>query len=342
MKINFIIPFTRLSGGIRVVFQYANYLVSKGHDVVCYVPMVSYPGKGQSFFFRIKASLGNTLKKQKWFSNNFKIKLVPLINDSFLRESDITIATSWQTAYDVKKIKNTNKKYYFIQDYEVFNGSVNNVENTYCLGIPMITVSNSLKRKIEKISEKKVEVVFNGLSDQEFVKPEFTKTDNDERTILMMDHFLETKGSTEGIETINKVKNVMPNIHAVVFGRKISHKYPDYFEVHENPSRNELFNLYKKSGIYLFTSTKEGWGLPIVEAMAAKDIVIGRNIGALSEIGNESNCYVIKSKNEMYKIILELLKTPQKMRKIQENAYKTVSNLKWDKSFSKFEKIILN
>ena len=34
MKINFVIPFKRLSGGIRVVFLYANYLVGKGHDVV--------------------------------------------------------------------------------------------------------------------------------------------------------------------------------------------------------------------------------------------------------------------------------------------------------------------
>lgn len=342
MKINFIIPFTRLSGGIRVVFQYANYLVSKGHDVVCYVPMVSYPGKGQSFLFRVKASLGNTLKKQKWFSNNFKIKLVPFINSFFLRESDITIATSWQTAYDVKNIKNTDKKFYFVQGYETFNGSVDNVENTYRLGIPMIAISNFLKQKIEKISKEKVEVIFNGLSEQEFVRPEFTKTSDEQRTILMMDHLSESKGSTEGIEVIDKVKKVMPNVHAVVFGRKISHKYPDYFEVHEDPSRNELFNLYKKSGIYLFTSTVEGWGLPILEAMAAKDIVIGRNIGALSEIGNESNCHVIKSKNEMYKATLELLKTPQRMIDIQENAYKTASNLKWDKSFSKFEKIILS
>ena len=35
MKINFIIPFKRLSGGIRVVYIYANYLVSQGHDVCC-------------------------------------------------------------------------------------------------------------------------------------------------------------------------------------------------------------------------------------------------------------------------------------------------------------------
>ena len=29
MRINFIIPFKRLSGGIRVVFLYANYLTEK-------------------------------------------------------------------------------------------------------------------------------------------------------------------------------------------------------------------------------------------------------------------------------------------------------------------------
>ena len=70
MRINFIIPFKRLSGGIRVVFLYANYLTEKGYDVVCYVPMVSYRGKNQNALFRFKASLSNTFKPEHWFNAN--------------------------------------------------------------------------------------------------------------------------------------------------------------------------------------------------------------------------------------------------------------------------------
>ena len=63
MIINIIIPFKRLSGGIKVAFLYANYLVEQGHDVKVYMPMVSYPGKGQSIPFRIKASISNHLSQ---------------------------------------------------------------------------------------------------------------------------------------------------------------------------------------------------------------------------------------------------------------------------------------
>ena len=85
MKINFVIPFKRLSGGIRVVFLYANYLVGKGHDVVCYMPMVSYKGKDQSALFRLKASLSNTFKPEHWFDAKFKLKIVPVIKPKFIR-----------------------------------------------------------------------------------------------------------------------------------------------------------------------------------------------------------------------------------------------------------------
>lgn len=42
MKINVILPFTSLTGGIKVVFMYCNFLVEKGYDVICYVPKIPY------------------------------------------------------------------------------------------------------------------------------------------------------------------------------------------------------------------------------------------------------------------------------------------------------------
>ena len=117
MRINFIIPFKRLSGGIRVVFLYANYLTEKGYDVVCYVPMVSYRGKNQNALFRFKASLSNTFKPEHWFNAKFDLKIVPIIAPFFIRNADVTVATAWQTAYDVAKLpERCGKKVYFVQD----------------------------------------------------------------------------------------------------------------------------------------------------------------------------------------------------------------------------------
>ena len=38
MKINFILPHIRLSGGVKLLFEYANRLKRKGHEVRVFVP----------------------------------------------------------------------------------------------------------------------------------------------------------------------------------------------------------------------------------------------------------------------------------------------------------------
>lgn len=341
MKVNFIIPFTRLSGGIRVIFLYANYLTSQGDDVICYVPMISYPGKGQSFLYRLKASLGNSLRRQRWFENRFTIKLVPKINNKFIRDADVTIATAWQTAEDVSELnKDKGKKFYFIQGYEIYNGSRRRVDHSYKLNLNMITVSQELQNIIKRISGISPQLVHNGLSDSEYVSSLFSKSNFNNKTILMMDHPEVSKGSEEGIAIIKKIKEEFPTIKAIAFGRKITHNYPDFFELYESPSREQLFKLYKRSGIYLFTSKFDSWGLTSVEAMAGKCAVVGREIGALAELYNGNNCYLVNTQQEMYLAVKELLKDPLKQKQIQENGFNSVKNLHWNNSYQKFRKII--
>lgn len=45
MKINFILPFIGLSGGVKVVFEYANRLAEEGHDVKVIYPFLDRKSK---------------------------------------------------------------------------------------------------------------------------------------------------------------------------------------------------------------------------------------------------------------------------------------------------------
>jgi len=42
MRISFIIPFINWTGGIRIVFEYAERLHQRGHEVSIYFPMFPY------------------------------------------------------------------------------------------------------------------------------------------------------------------------------------------------------------------------------------------------------------------------------------------------------------
>lgn len=337
MKINFILPFKRMSGGIRVVYIYASYLAGRGHDVCCYLPMVSYKGKNQSIAFRIKASISNTIKKEKWFSCDFPVKAVPLILPVFIRDADVTIATAWQTAYDVAKLPDCKgRKFYFVQDYEIFNGTKVEVEGTYQLGIPMITISKVLKHRLNCFSPD-VQVVYNGLFDWEYIDGE--KTKREKPGIMLMYHEAKHKGTEEGLKVIHELEQRGLQFQVIIFGRKINQSFPKEYKVYENPDRKQLIRLYQESDIYLFTSSIEAWGLPIVEAMANRCAVVGRKLGALDELYNEENSVIVSDCEEMLCAVMALLQDSERLGMIQNAAYETAKGLNWKKSAFRFEQI---
>lgn len=327
-----------MSGGIRVVYIYANALVKRGHDVCCYLPMVSYRGKDQSLAFRIKASISNTIKKENWFSCRFPVKVVPLITPCWIRNADVTIATAWQTAYDVAGLPACKgRKFYFVQDYEIFNGTAEEVEGSYGLGIPMITISRRLEKRLRCFSSQ-VQVVYNGLFEWEYMKTK--KVRGDKPGILLMYHEAEHKGTEEGLKVIQELECQGLEYRVALFGRKISRTFPETYKVYENPERKQLIRLYQESDIYLFTSSIEAWGLPVVEAMANRCAVVGRKLGALDELYNGENAVIVKNCEEMLTAVIQLLQDSERLDAIQSAAYKTARQLNWNRSALRFEKMI--
>ena len=342
MKINFVIPFKRLSGGIRVVFLYANYLTQKGHDVVCYMPMINYRGKDQTIFFRIKASLSNTFKKEYWFQKKFDLKIVPLIQHPFIRDADVTVATAWQTAYDVCKLPSRcGEKVYFVQDYEVFNGEVKDVDRSYRLGLHTITITQQLAQMLKNRFYINAEVIYNGLDKNEFIMEE--KEQHSCPVLMMMYHEAEHKGCKPGLEIVDKLKAKYPELKLNMFGRKKGNNIPKYVNFIENPSREQLMKMYRDSDIYLFTSNKEAWGLPIMEAMANKCAVVGFCVGAMAEIATDYNSVIIDNFDfsQMEKEVERLLNDKEKLQLLQEEAYKTALKFKWETQYAHFEKYLL-
>ena len=79
MKINFIIPFTGSTGGIRVVYEYCNRLKANGHDVLIYSPMKAYKFNNDysilGRFKTFKATLGNIFKRGNKYLRYLDLKM---------------------------------------------------------------------------------------------------------------------------------------------------------------------------------------------------------------------------------------------------------------------------
>lgn len=341
MKINLIVPFKRLSGGIRVAFFYANDLTARGHDVMCYLPMVSYPGKGQSPLFRLKASVSNTFKPEHWFERKFPLKAVPKIAAPFIRPADVTIATAWQTAYDVAALPaQCGEKVYFVQDYEVFNGEAAEVDQSYRLGLHTITITRQLADFLRQRFSVDAAVCYNGLEASEFLSG--GKPERGAPSVIMLCHESAHKGTQEGLVVIQQLKQVYPALQVNLFGRKRVEHLPPYATFLENPARTDLMALYRASDVYLFTSKIEAWGLPVLEAMANQCAVVGFRVGALAEIADGTNAVAVDGFDfaRLKREAEALLGDAERLKEVQQAGYQTALRFRQERQCARFEALL--
>ncbi|MDK2805653.1 MAG: hypothetical protein PWP67_787 [Clostridium butyricum] len=350
MKINFILPFTSLTGGIKVVFEYANRLNERGYDIVCYIPMLAYKFNNYGFIGelkRIKSSIGNTLKrgtKVDWFDLKVPVKLVPIISNKFIRDADATIATAWPTAYSVNNLDEfKGEKFYFIQHYEIWSGPKDLVDGSYKLPLKRIVIAKWLKDLMEK--EFKVGVtslIPNGMNFKEFYND--NKVFNKNKVILMLYHNLEWKGYKDGLKAFEIVKEKHPEIKLRLFGLKRGEGIPNYAEFYENPAKDILRNLYSTSDIFVSPSWTEGWHLPPMEAMACKCAVVATNVGCIPDIGVHKDTAMVCEPHNIEGLannMIELIENEKLLKNISFKGYEKIKNYTWDNSTDLFEKTLI-
>lgn len=346
MRINVIIPFTAMTGGIKVIFQYINGLVERGHEVNVYVPAISYKFnyKGISgIVSRGKASLFNCLswRKVKWFDLRVRVKVIPSINSIFIKDADITIATAWPTAYSVNRLNSKKgKKVYFIQHYETWSGDLDKVEGSYDLDLNQIVISKWLKDiMISKHNKNKVYIAYNGIENSFFYKEE--KKFNEKVNVLIMHHNLEWKGFNDGLEALKIVKEKYKNINIISFG--LEDYQNDILKYYKRPNKRILKELYRNADIYVFPSQFEGWGLTVVEAMANKCAVVGTKTGVLDDLGiNEENSLISEPKDieGLANNIIRLIEDKKLLEQISKNGFEVAQSLELENTIENYEKIL--
>lgn len=329
-----------------MVFQYANYLEEQGHDVVVYVPKIFWPN--HEGLPNIRTSLANTFKrgtKVAWYECYFPIKLATLISDRYIRDADATFATAWHTAKDVSSLSDSKgKKYYFIQDYEVSDDCADKekVEATYRLPLNKIVIAKWLDKIVYDVSGEHATVLYNGVSDNEYIVGE--KQVNNPKAVIMLGNMAPHKGGENGLKVLKKVQEKY-NIRVIVYASKPIENLPKSFEFYYQPERKKLMRLYDEADICLFPSIREGWGLIVTEAMAHKCAIVGNYTGAVAELGVNEENMLITSDFELSTLeeALERVLCDEKLlRKIQEQGYETVKELKNSQQCKMFEQLLID
>lgn len=94
-----------------------------------------------------------------------------------------------------------------------------------------------------------------------------------------------------------------------------------------------LSTLYKEASLFIYPSLYEGFGLPIVEAMASGTPVIASRVSALVEIGGDGALYFDSNDADMLAEVIERLLNDQKLRSsLRERGLVRSKFFSWEKN----------
>ncbi len=302
LRITFITERPGLSGGARVIADYANALLDNGHDVRVFAQPVKTPTLKQ----KIRAAVTGKPVQPARHASPFFDKL----GDRFQRlpsagparaadlpDADIVVANFWTTAEPVAALPATKGvKVYFMQDYGAEGQPIDDVRKTWRLGLKTITVNAALKAQVEAASGDIARVVSCGV-DPLFAREQSRGFRNGPPTAGFVFSNNAMKGSRYCIEAIENARLHIPDLRAVAFGPSAAgpsmKPLPASIGFRSQVTDLEAKAIYESADLWLFGSINEGFGLPILEAMASGTPVIASRAAAAPDILSTGGGYLV-------------------------------------------------
>ncbi|MDR3326840.1 MAG: glycosyltransferase family 4 protein [Prevotellaceae bacterium] len=346
MKINIYlsgIPFS-MSGGYKIMYEYANQLAKRGYDVVIH-NVYTNPYFLYEYPHWMRTLKNNILLpdyRPSWYPLDEKVicKNIPKLKDKYVRDADVSLSTNWVLAFELNELSDRKgKKINLIQDYELWIG--NNKEKlhaSYCLPINHVVIADYLADIVEKESTIRPAVIYNGIN-QEIFKIKTPIKQRNPHTISMLFSIEDRKGTKYGLEALRICKKEVPDLQVKLFG---VYPEPENLEewIHYTQKPQDLCSLYNSTAIYFTPSNGEGWALPPAEAMNCGCALVCTNIGGHSAYAKENETALLvepRNPNDMAAKLLLFLTDDNKRKLFADTGNSFVKQFNWDAAVAKME-----
>ncbi len=214
----------------------------------------------------------------------------------------------------------------------------------------LITMANSTKRDILKLfslPNEKVKVIYEGV-DEKFRPAPKAAIEAIRQTYQLKRPFILSCGTLEPrknypilLEAFSRLKE---NYDLVIVGKK-GWKYKEVFEKIKELNRKERIKvlgyvgqeeippLYSASEFFVFPSLYEGFGLPVLEAMACGAAVISSNAASLPEVGGDAVLYFNpKSSEELLAQMERLIRDEDLRAELKRKGIERAKRFTWEKT----------
>jgi glycosyltransferase involved in cell wall biosynthesis len=350
MKITFVFAGwpRRPIGGFKVVYEYANRLSEKEHEVCIVHSLITDP-RQSSLVKKIVAPVmlgANHLfgpPKINWFEISPKVNILihRNLDKKYIPDGDIIVAISWRTAeWVVCQPSTKGKKFYLVQDFYPWLASKEKLETTWRLPIKKIVVSHWLHDLVTQAGRTDVTVVPNGIDHTIFrMMNDFAGRPPQ---VAMLFSPVNYKASDDGLQALKICKKHHPELMVNLFGSTLFKKVPDWITFEKNIPVTRLVELFNHSRIYLCSSIAEGFALPPAEAMACGCAVVSTDCGGINEYAeHEINALLSPPRDPqaLAQNVIRLLEDDNLRLRLAKTGFKKIKEFTWEKATEKLEKI---
>jgi glycosyltransferase involved in cell wall biosynthesis len=196
--------------------------------------------------------------------------------------------------------------------------------------------ANSILHHIEGVAEKKIEVVYEGITPLPTSACILPPPPCD--YLLYVGNAYPHKNLERLLDAFKKIQTNHPEIklilagHESAFYKRLLEHVPTNVELIKNPTDTELGELYCNALLYVYPSRVEGFGLPPLEAMSARVPVAASNIPSLKEILGDAAAYFNPNDSQnMASVLGEIIDSSKKRAQLIEKGTEHIKRYSWKK-----------
>lgn len=251
-----------------------------------------------------------------------------------------TFATSWETAYFVKRFKNTDEQCYFVQDFEPYffpNGSYYHLaENTYHFGLKAITAGDWLKEKLER--EYGMWTRSFGFSYDKSVYVPHEKTKLNRKIFFYARPYTPRRDFEIGLLAMNEICKRIKGLTVVFAGEDLSnYVIPFKHENHGIVTVEKLAEFYSECDMCVVISGTNLSLLPL-EIMGSNSVAICSRGENSAWLVNEENAVMVNyDPVEIADTIEYYYRHPKALAAIREKGKEFAANTSWEKEAVKIK-----
>lgn len=321
LKIAYILRFTGINGGAKVLFEYSNKLSRRGHKVY----LISH---GDAPI---------------WFPLDEKVEFIKvpdqdIVGEYIPKDVDLIVCGTNTCIYEAIEQRIAPVIYFEQGSHHLFNREfveeekLDFITNQYAICNNIYTVSEYTKEKINLYYNKDAYVIPNTVDKNNFYNDDSRKLNKKIVVSAMGPEEWDFKGIKYILDAIVELKKKYDIEFNWISPREPITKIENTYI---NPPQKMIGDILRKADIFISASEYESFCLPVLEAMTCGAAIVTTNAGGNMEFSiDQTTCLIINKRDskDIFEKVERLILDRELRDKLSKNGLEISKNYDYDKS----------